>query len=41
MKQEDPEIQVIESEEEDEEVTVDEFLDTFLNFAFIGACRRL
>ena len=29
MKQEDPEIQVIESEEEDEEVTVDGFLNFF------------
>ena len=29
MKQEDPEIQVIESEEEDEEVTVDDFFNTF------------
>ena len=29
MKQEDPEIQVIESEEEDEEVTVDDFLNFF------------
>ena len=40
MKQEDPEIQVIESEEEDEEVMVDDFSNIFLNFAS-GACRRL
>ena len=39
MKQEDPEIQVIESEEEDEEVTVDDFSNIFLNFDS-GACRR-
>ena len=34
MKQEDPEIQVIESEEEDEEVTVDDFFKHFLKLCF-------
>ena len=47
MKQEDPEIQVIESEEEDEEVMVQYFSNIFLNFKlqvlvddFDGQCCR-